>query len=358
MTMRIKLFILGGATLLLLSVALFFGLSRGSRAIETQPESRTLPKIAQNATPADQQMAIAQRLVESEPKSPEGYNQLGAAFLQKTRETGDFGFIRRAEAAAERSAAVAPDNYGALRLRAKLAAANHRFPEALKLAHLAIEQSPRDLDMYGIMTDAQVELGNYREAIESAEAMVKIRPYAPSYSRISYLRSLYGDTAGAIAAMRMAEQSAGDPESLAWCAVHLGDELMNAGQRVEGECEYDRALYAFPNYHFALAGKARARIAAGDLNAAVEFYRRAQERVPLPDVAIALGNLYARLGRNDEAQKQYDFVEFIERSGTAGAGTYSRQIAVFWADRGLPGARQARPRDAVSHSGACDQSDV
>lgn len=34
--------------------------------------------------------------------------------------------------------------------------------------------------------------------------------------------------------------------------------------------------------------------------------------------------------------KQYDFVEFIERSGTAGAGTYSRQIAVFWADRGLP----------------------
>ncbi len=216
MTMRIKLFILGGATLLLLSVALFFGLSRGSRAIETQPESRTLPKIAQNATPADQQMAIAQRLVESEPKSPEGYNQLGAAFLQKTRETGDFGFIRRAEAAAERSAAVAPDNYGALRLRAKLAAANHRFPEALKLAHLAIEQSPRDLDMYVIMTDAQVELGNYREAIESAEAMVKIRPYAPSYSRISYLRSLYGDTAGAIAAMRMAEQSAGDPESLAW----------------------------------------------------------------------------------------------------------------------------------------------
>ncbi|MBA2341057.1 MAG: tetratricopeptide repeat protein [Pyrinomonadaceae bacterium] len=149
------------------------------------------------------------------------------------------------------------------------------------------------------------------------------------------MRSLHGDTSGAIAAMRMAEQSAGDPESLAWCAVHLGDEILNSGKRAEAEHEFDRALFAFPNYHLALAGKARARIAAGDMDGAVDFYRRAQERVPLPDVAIALGNLYVRLGRNDEAQRQYDLVEFIERSGTAGVGTYSRQMAVFWADRGI-----------------------
>lgn len=321
-------------------VAIVFGIRAVTRRASTPSEERrgetaTAPTAPQRATPADAQISRAQSVIARRPDAPDGYNQLSAAFMQKARETGDFSFNGRAEAALERSLRIAPDNYDALKLRAKLLLANHRFGEALEVARRAVEQRPRDFEIYGVITDAHVELGNYREAAESADAMVRLRPYTPSYARVSYLRSLNGNTAGAIEAMRLAQQAAGDPESLAWCSVHLGDELMNAGQRVEAEREYDRALFTFPDYHLALAGKARARVAAGDMDAAIEFYRRAQERVPLPDVAIALGNLYARLGRTDDAQRQYDLVEFIARSGSAGADTYSRQMAVFWADRGI-----------------------
>jgi tetratricopeptide (TPR) repeat protein len=134
--------------------------------------------------------------------------------------------------------------------------------------------------------------------------------------------------------MRLAAGSAAprDPEGVAWCLVHLGDELVNAGQPKEAEREYDRALFVFPDYHLALAAKARARFAADDADAAVSFYQRAVGRVPLPEYAAALGDLYAKLGRADEARRQYELVEFVERAGGAQGQTYSRQLAMFWAD--------------------------
>src|SRR5438034_3266271 len=128
----------------------------------------------------------------------------------------------------------------------------------------------------------------------SAQKMMNLRPDAAAYSRVAYLRALHGDLAGAIAAMRVAVKAANpaNPENASWYRVHLGVELMSAGQRIEAEREFDIALKILPGYHLALAAKGRARTGAGDLEAAVEFYRQAQQRVPLPDYAIALGDLY------------------------------------------------------------------
>jgi tetratricopeptide (TPR) repeat protein len=166
--------------------------------------------------------------------------------------------------------------------------------------------------------------------------MVDLRPDTASYSRISYLRSLHGDRKGAIEMMRMAAQSASpaNPESIAWCRVHLGDELMNDGQAEAGEREYDHALFIFPDYHLALAAKGRARYAAGDHANAILNLKRATERVPLPEYVAALGDIYAKLGRVDEAKQQYAQVEVIEKLG-AHAGTYSLQMALFWADHDM-----------------------
>jgi tetratricopeptide (TPR) repeat protein len=164
--------------------------------------------------------------------------------------------------------------------------------------------------------------------------MVDLRPDTSSYARVSYLRSLHGDTEGAIEAMADAVRSASpaDPEMVAWCYVHLGDELMTAGRRDQAEGAYDRALQAFPDYHAGLAGKARARVAAGDPEAAVELYAKSLGRVPLPETAIALGDLYRSLGRAEEAKRAYALVEAIERASAGEAGLYSRQLALFWAD--------------------------
>jgi tetratricopeptide (TPR) repeat protein len=137
---------------------------------------------------------------------------------------------------------------------------------------------------------------------------------------------------GAIEAMRAAAEAAGDPETRAWCRVHLGDLLINTNDAAAAGREFDRALAELPDYHLAFAGLARARLAAGDTDSAVRLYERARQHVPLPDTAIALGDLHLKLGHLDEAKKLYDMVEIIERTSLAGQNTYSRQLALFYAD--------------------------
>jgi tetratricopeptide (TPR) repeat protein len=305
-------------------------------------------------TSTDFQIQAAQVLLQKAPTEAASYNQLGAAYIQKARETGDFGFNAKAEIALDHSLQLAPDNYDALKLQATLLLTYHKFDEALAVTRRAQQFYPRSSEIYGAMTDALVELGDYEGAIAAVRAMLDLRPDASAYARVSYLCALHGDSARAIAAMRVAVRSANprDLEGVAWYRVHLGKELINAGSLEEGEGELDRALHIFPDYHLALAAKAHARLVNGDIHSAIEFYQRAQERVPLPDTAIALGDLYTYLGRLDEAKQQYELVEFIERAGTDLTKTYSRELALFWAnhDMKLDEALASVRRERVTRS--------
>ena len=307
----------------------------GSRS-KPADDLQIIAQVELQQVPAERQIQSAQALVQKLP-TPDGYNRLAAAYMQKARETGDFGLNVKAESALKYSFKVAPDNYEAIKLQAVLLLTYHQFSEALAVVHHAQQLRPKDPEVYGAMTDAMVELGDYSGAIAAVQKMVELRPNASAYARLSYLRALHGDTSGAIAAMRVAVKTTNpwNREGAAWYRVQLGNELINAGSLQEGEGEVDRALHTFPNYHLALAAKAKARIATGDTKSAVEFYQRAQSRVPLPDTAIALGDLYTHLGNLDLAKQQYDLVEFIERAGTAVSNTYSRELALFWANHNI-----------------------
>lgn len=287
-------------------------------------------------TSADRQIQIAEARIDKLPSEADGYNLLAAAYMQKARETGDFEFNARAESALKRALELDPDDRATLTMHTALLLTYHCFREALEEAKRIQASGPESPELHGIMTDALVELGDYPEAVKAAQKMMNLRPDAAAYARASYLRALHGDLEGAIEAMRVAVKAVNgtNPENASWYRVHLGMELMSAGKRPEAEREFDLALNTFPGYHLALAAKGRARIGAGDFETAVEFYRQAQERVPLPDYAIALGDLYTKLGRATEAKRQYELVEFIERSGAESA-TYSRQLALFWADHNM-----------------------
>ncbi|HEX8687841.1 MAG TPA: tetratricopeptide repeat protein [Pyrinomonadaceae bacterium] len=281
----------------------------------------------------DRQLRAARSLARNSPSDPKGFNQLAAAYMQKAREAQDFKVNAKAMEALDRSLQLAPDNYDALKLRAKLLLTFHRFEEGLEVARRAQALNPHDHDTYGAMTDALVELGEYPAAVEAAQRMVDLRPDTSSYARVSYLRWLHGDVAGAVEAMRVAAQAASpqDTERMAWCYVQLGDALSHAGKAAEAEREFDRALFVFPDYGPALNAKARARFAAGDHEGALEIYRREHEAEPSADTALALGDLYARLGRSDEAGRHYAAFESLEPENAAAENDMHHLVA-YWAD--------------------------
>jgi tetratricopeptide (TPR) repeat protein len=307
--------------------------TRAGKKRLTRSEPVVAPAANTPVSPADARIQKAQAIIQSSRHQAEGYNLLASAYLQKARETGDLSFNTKAEAALERVFAIEPQNYDALKLQAKLLLTNHRFMDALEVCQRAQFSRQDDADVYGAITDANVELGNYTEAIAAAQKMVDLRPDTSAYSRIAYLRSLHGDTVGAIKAMRVSVRAAdpGDREAMAWCRVQLGKELLNAGHRGEAEREYDQALLIFPGHRAALEAKAHSRATAGDFNAALAIYSQQQAQGPSADAALALGDLYTLLGRTDEAKRNYDLFEALERQNVETEKSW-RHLIYYWLD--------------------------
>jgi tetratricopeptide (TPR) repeat protein len=314
--------------LIVLTVAVLVTVTAAVRSIYKQ-SSATL----ENPTPSskvDERILRAQQAIAKFPQSADNYNQLASAYMQKARETADFTYNAHADAAITRSLAIEPDNYDGLKLRTKLQLTYHRFAEALETAHHLQTIRDDDHDVWGQITDALVELGDYPAAVKAAQTMVDLRPDSSSYARVSYLRSLHGDTQGAINAMTAALKASNpnDPEGIAWCRVQIGNELMNAGKPEQAEREFDTALFIFPNHSLALQSKARARVAAGDLNGAVAIYERQPNSA---DAAQALGDLFTRLGKPDAAKAAFEKFETLERENAALERSW-RHMVNFWLD--------------------------
>lgn len=293
--------------------------------------SKSEPEITASA---DAEIVAAQKAIEKTPDSPAGYSQLAAVYIKRARETGDFGLNKTAENAVNRALEINPNDENANLIKASLHLTFHRFREALVFAEDLQKKYPKQAFVYGVLTDANVELGNYPAAVEAAQTMVDLKPNAASYARVAHLRSLHGDTDGAIEMFTTAARSTNpmDKEAQSWNLVQIGEELWKIGKYDEAEKAFDEALANFPNYHYALAGKGRVRAAKNDFDNAVKFLTEANNRVPDVQNAIWLGDVYRKQGNEEKAKQQYAFVEIIEQKlGTAGE---QRQLALFWADRG------------------------
>ncbi len=308
--------------------------TNSSSAVSADVKPPVVENKAENpksASLTDQQINAAQKFIEKNPKAADGYNALAIAYIRAARETGDFGLNIKAETAVSRALEIEPGNYDAQRIKASLLLTFHRFQEALDFGQELQQSHPQDAIVYGVLTDANIELGNYKEAADAVQKMVDIRPNTESYARVSYVRSMYGDSDGAIEAMKTAARSADpqDKEAQAWCLSRLGNEYFRIGKYDQAEKVYDEALQIFPKYHFALTGKGNARAAAGDYANAVNFLTQSQDRVPLTQTVIALGDVYSKIGKIEEAGKQYDLAEFIEQKF---GNIDQRTLALMWAD--------------------------
>jgi len=307
------------------------------------------------STPADQAVAAAEQRLGRQQDRPDAYVELATAFMKKSRESGDPGYYARAAAALDRALAVDPNDYPALRVRPWVLLGQHDFRGALAAAERAHELEPGDWWNYGTLADAAIELGDYDRALDAAQRMVDLRPGLPAYTRAAFLRSLFGDRAGAVDILGLAVAAASpqDPETLAWTLVHLGHEHFALGDLAAAAAAYSRALAAFPDYYLALGALGRVRAAAGRLDEATALYRRAVEQIPAPDLVGALGDVYAAAGHADKAERQYALVDYMGDVADATRSSYGRQLAVFYCDhdRRLPTALRLSEQEAATRGG-------
>lgn len=199
-------------------------------------------------------------------------------------------------------------------LKAGVLLSLHQFPEALETASAAVKLNPFNAQIYGVLVDAQVEMGDYRTAIEMADKMVSIRPDLRSYARVSYLREIHGMPEESIEAMEMAV-AAGFPsyEETAWAKVTLSKLYRDIGDANRAEAILESILIERPNYPFAIAEQANLAFERGDPELAIDLLDQAIRVIPEVGFNVKLAEIYDHMGLHEEkAEVIVDVLAMLE----------------------------------------------
>jgi tetratricopeptide (TPR) repeat protein len=281
----------------------------------------------------DERITSIEAALRKAPKDAGLRNELAGAYLQKLRESGEGSYLERASRMVDDLLGSDPSNYEARRHRLAIEMQRHHFRQALALSNLLGREQPKDPIVWGLLGDAQLELGDYDAAERAYQKMVDLRPGMSSYSRAAFFRFVTGDAEGAIALMRQAIRM-GSPaaENTAWCLADLGNMLFKTGAIDEAEKTYRESLAAYSGYHPAWAGMGRVLAARERYKEAVEAFRSAQARVPLPEYAASLAKLYRRLGDAAQEKRQIAMLDLVDTLDKAGGEAANRSLALALAD--------------------------
>ncbi|MBK7221776.1 MAG: tetratricopeptide repeat protein [Saprospiraceae bacterium] len=227
-------------------------------------------------------------------------------FIKEARITGEHGHYYPAAQSMLNHILESKDldnenRFNALVTKAGVQLSLHDFQTALHTAEEAILLNPYNSQIYGVLVDCHIELGNYKEAVAVADKMMALRPDLRSYSRVSYLREIFGDIPGAREAMLMAIQ-AGYPgqEETAWAMHTYAEMLMRYGMDKEAEVVYKTLLQERPDYPFAIAGLGKLALKRNEFNEAVLKLKDAINIIPEVDFYVTLAELY-KSQKNEEA---------------------------------------------------------
>ena len=270
------------------------------------------------------------------PKDGAAVVRLADALIRLQRVNNDGRAVITAEERLRAFLKDNPEHYEAQRMLAAVLLSQHRFGDAIAQANKVSARDPRDAWNYGAIGDGYLELGDYDRAFAAYDRMGQLQPGPPAYARTSHALEIKGDLAGALEYMRRAAEGSwsNDPESQAWHYSQLGELLLQQGRLGDAKREFERAAATFPNHPVAMVGIAKVKIAEGDLSGARATYQDQLARVPTPDLAATVGDLFQALGDATGAEQYYRMSEQIERAGWGNGVPQPQALARMLADRG------------------------
>jgi tetratricopeptide (TPR) repeat protein len=299
---------------------------------------------------------VARLRLKANPADAEAGVALADVLMRQGRVERHGAHGREAEMVLRAVLREEPDNYTVIKMLGVTLLAQHRFEDAVDAASKAIALRKEDAWNYGVLGDAQLELGNYDAAFDAFDTMARIRPDAAAYARVAYAQELQGRLDEALRTMKRATEATGaqDPESLAWHYAQLAHLHFERGDLEAAFREYARADYVFPGHPYAKAGLARVAAARKNYGAAIQQYQELFVTGKTPDVATSIGDLLSLTGDEAGAAAMYAKAEALERAGWEAEAAQPGALARMLAERGLKTAEAV----ALAEQAASRRADI
>jgi tetratricopeptide (TPR) repeat protein len=300
-----------------LAAVLLFGL--GAVAGRTSGTTETAFRSNEPIAKLPAAIAAYQERLHKVPGDWGTWAALGSAYLEQARAVADPSFYPKAEGALNKSLEVRAGNALALAGLGALANARHDFTGARTLARQALAADAYSDTAYGVLADAETQLGHPAEATAAVQHMLDLKPGLASYTRASYDLEQRGRRTDAIELMRRALAAATEPADVAFCHQHLAALAWAAGDVPTAAHEVTLGLAA----DTAVAGlwqlKARVDAAGGDLGAALDDLQKVVSRTPTVDALVDQARMLTAAGRDPAPALK--LAEAAHRLFTANGGT-------------------------------------
>jgi tetratricopeptide (TPR) repeat protein len=286
-------------------------------------------------SPAQLKIDAALQAIRQNPGNYDLYNKLALAQARRARETADPKYYEFAEQSLENSLRLAPENLEAERIRVWVLLGKHEFASALERATTLNRRIPDDVMTYAFLTDANVELGNYEAAERAAQWMLDLRPgNVPGLTRAAYLRELFGDIEGAIQLMEDAYQRTPNAEfeDRAWTLTQLAHLHLISGRVERAEALLRAALSLYPDYHYALAGLGKVRMAQSRFEEAVQTFENLYRVAPHPENLYLVAKSMDRAGGGSKALAAWEEFEQKALAESMAADNSNRELIYYFVD--------------------------
>jgi tetratricopeptide (TPR) repeat protein len=280
-------------------------------------------------------MAEASKAISEKPAQYAGYNLLATALIRRAQETGNASFYDQAGSAIRKSLELAPNNFETENIRVSVLLGEHEYPSALDAAKSLNKKTPDDVMVYGLLTDANVALGNYREAEDAAQWMLNLRPgNLPALIRAANLRELYGDEEGSRELLDLAYQSTppSEPADRAALLTTMGNLRLMSGAREGAEKLFQEALTSFPSYPAAMDGLAAVRIHQKRYDEAIDLLRLSYRLSSQTGQLYRMAEALQLAGRDQEANKLFAEFETQALLESDRKNNANRQLVFLYAD--------------------------
>ena len=265
--------------------------------------------------------------------------KLAEIYIYEARVTGEHPYyygaaLKTLDELIAQKASLTPDqHFTALFYKSTVQLSQHKFNDALVTGKQALAINNPNSGIYGVLVDANVEIGNYSEAVKYCDKMMSIRPDLRSYSRISYLREIYGDVPGSRQSMKLAI-NAGAPysEYKCWTIVTMGKLYEDNNMLDSAAAYYQFATEERENYPFGIAGLASVAAKRGDYAKADSLYAKALKVLPEISFSIARAKIYQKQGRTEEMNKMVAEIETMFKEDIASGHNMNLEYAQFLND--------------------------